>query len=82
MHDVCAVIPYVFPELIRYAETFVHVELAGKWTRGMTVCDLRALHPGTKLPVRLVKSCNAHVALEADSRLLIDRVIETILTYP
>ncbi|HEX2891625.1 nucleoside hydrolase [Vineibacter terrae] len=82
MHDVCAIIPYVFPELIRYGETFVQIELAGAATRGMTVCDLRSLHPGTTLPARLAKTCNAHVALEADSRLLIDRVIETILTYP
>ena len=82
MHDACAVIPYAFPELIRYGETTVQVELAGGLTRGMTVCDLRALHPGAKLPARLVATPNARVALETDSRLLIDRVIETILTYP
>ncbi len=82
MHDACAVMPYAFPDLIRYAETTVQVELAGGLTRGMTVCDLRALHPGVKLPARLVAAPDARVALEADSRLLIDRVIETILAYP
>ncbi|HJQ58543.1 MAG TPA: nucleoside hydrolase, partial [Vineibacter sp.] len=82
MHDVCAVLPYAFPELIRYAETSVQVELSGALTRGKTVCDLRALHADTRLPARLSPTPNAKVALEADSRLLIDRVIETILTYP
>jgi len=82
MHDVCAVIPYAFPDLIRYGQTSVAVELGGAMTRGMTVCDLRAFHPATRLPAQLVKDGNAQVALEADSRLLIDRVIETILAYP
>jgi len=82
MHDVCAVIPYAFPDLIRYGRTSVQVELGGALTRGMTVCDLRAFHPATRLPAELTKGGNAQVALEADSRLLIDRVIETILAYP
>jgi inosine-uridine nucleoside N-ribohydrolase len=82
MHDVCAVVPYAFPDLIRYAETTVQVELAGSHTRGMTLCDLRLLRPDTRLPARLSTTPNARVALEADSRMLIDRVIETILEYP
>jgi inosine-uridine nucleoside N-ribohydrolase len=82
MHDVCAIVPYAFPDLIRYGETVVRVELAGALTRGMTVCDLRTLRPDTRLPARLAPGPNAQVALEADSRLLIDRVIETILSYP
>lgn len=82
MHDVCAVIPYAFPELIRYGETAVQIEVSGALTRGMTVCDLRALRPDTRLPARLAGAPNARVALEVDSRPLIDRVIETILTYP
>jgi inosine-uridine nucleoside N-ribohydrolase len=82
MHDVCAIVPYAFPDLIRYAATTVQVELAGTHTRGMTLCDLRTLRPDTALPARLCEMANAQVALEADSRLLIDKVIETILTYP
>ncbi|HKU94120.1 MAG TPA: nucleoside hydrolase [Vineibacter sp.] len=82
MHDVCAVIPYAFPDLIRYGRTTVQVELSGALTRGMTVCDLRAFHPGTRLPAQLAKDGHVEVALEAESRLLIDRVIETILAYP
>src|SRR3954452_7618384 len=31
MHDVCAIVPYVAPELIDYVETSVHVELAGRY---------------------------------------------------
>ncbi len=82
MHDVCAIIPYAFPDLIRYGQTTVQVELGGALTRGMTVCDLRAFHPGTRLPAQLAKDGHVQVALEAESRLLIDRVIETILAYP
>jgi inosine-uridine nucleoside N-ribohydrolase len=82
MHDVCAIVPYAFPELIGYAETEVRVELSGALTRGKTVCDLRALHADTRLPARLSHQSNARVALEVDSRRLIDRVIETILSYP
>jgi inosine-uridine nucleoside N-ribohydrolase len=82
MHDVCAIVPYAFPGLIRYAATSVRVELAGTHTRGMTLCDLRTLRPDTTLPARLSATPNAEVAIEADSRRLIDSVIETILSYP
>ena len=52
MHDVCALVPYVAPELIRYVETSVKVELAGVFARGMTVCDLRGLRPGAARGIR------------------------------
>ncbi|MGD9617488.1 MAG: nucleoside hydrolase [Alphaproteobacteria bacterium] len=71
MHDVCAVIPYVAPDLIRYVETSVKVELTGMYTRGMTVCDLRRVRP----------DATTKVALEADSRPLIDLVVDTVLGF-
>src|SRR3954453_3312992 len=60
VHDVCAVVPYVAPDiapgLIRYVETSVKVELAGVHTRGMTVCDLRGLRPGATTDIRPTES--------------------------
>lgn len=82
MHDVCAIIPYVYPELITYMHTSARIELTGTFTRGMTVCDLR--HPGGSGAAKLRDSTppNAHVALDAQSRVLIERVIDALLLYP
>jgi inosine-uridine nucleoside N-ribohydrolase len=81
VHDVCAVVPYVAPELIRYVETSVKVELAGVYTRGMTVCDLRGLRPGATADIGSAASVTAKVAVEADSRPLIDLVVDTVLSF-
>lgn len=81
MHDVCAIIPYVYPDLITHLHTSVRIELNGANTRGMTVCDLR--HPtGSSAPLlRNAMPPNCHVAVAAQSRALIDVVLETLLTY-
>jgi inosine-uridine nucleoside N-ribohydrolase len=77
MHDVCAVVPYTDPVLLEYLHTRVEIELAGTHTRGMTLCDLRPVRlSATDQPAR-----NALVATSANSRALIGRVIETLLTY-
>jgi inosine-uridine nucleoside N-ribohydrolase len=85
IHDVCAVVPYVAPDLIRYVETSVKIELAGVYTRGMTVCDLRGIQPGATSGaikgIRPAESATAKVALEADSRALIDLVVDTVLSF-
>lgn len=78
MHDVCAIVPYVDDALIQYRHTRVDIELTGTHTRGMTVCDLR--------PPRMSAAAdqpppNALVAIDAKSRLLIDKVIGTLLAY-
>jgi inosine-uridine nucleoside N-ribohydrolase len=64
--------------LLKYAHTRVDIELNGTHTRGMTLCDLR--------PARLSApgdgpAFNARVAVDAKSRPLIERVIDTILAY-
>lgn len=69
IHDVCAIVPYVDPSLVSYVEGRVDVELAGSHTRGMTVCDLSPAQ------------ANARIAVAADSRRLVDHVIETLLAY-
>src|SRR5215218_7783086 len=81
MHDVCALVPYVAPDLIRAVEASVMVELAGTHTRGMTVCDLRSVRPGAAGAMKGVAEPNARVAVEARSRPLIDLVIDTVLAY-
>ena len=43
MHDACAVAWIIDPNLIKGAEMHITVELNGKYTRGMTVCDYRHL---------------------------------------
>ena len=80
MHDVCAVLPYVHTGLIEYAHARVEIELRGTHTRGMTLCDLRpaALAAGPKR----TPTPNALVAIEARSREIVERVIETLLSYP
>lgn len=81
MHDVCAIIPYVHDDMITYHHCNVQVELTGKLTRGMTVCDLRNLTDEGK-SMQGSKEANVMVALEADVHRLIDHVVETILSYP
>jgi inosine-uridine nucleoside N-ribohydrolase len=81
VHDVCALVPYVAPYLIRYVETSVKVELTGIHTRGMTICDLRGVRPGAPTDIRSAEPARTKVAMEADSRPLIDLVIDTVLGY-
>src|SRR3954447_9809760 len=81
MHDVCAIVPYVAPELIDYVETSVNVELAGRYTRGMTVCDLRGVRPGATTGIGPAGPATTKVALEADRRALIDLVIDAVLSF-
>lgn len=81
IHDVCAITPYVAPELIDYLFTSVRIELTGTFTRGMTVCDLR--HPQGSAVTRLRNRTepNCHVAISARSRQLVDLVIDTLIRY-
>ena len=81
MHDVCAVVPYVHPDMLTYHHCNVQVELNGTLTRGMTVCDLRTLTEDGKA-MRGSGDANVQVALESDARRLISHVVDTILTYP
>jgi len=81
MHDVCAIVPYVQEELIDYRRCHVGVELNGRRTRGMTVCDLRTLTPEGRAE-RGVGEANARVALRIESRGLIEHVMATLLEYP
>lgn len=82
MHDVCALVPYVAPELVTYVDASVQIELHGTHTRGMTVCDLRGVRPGSTEQIKAPANANAKVALAARERALIDLVLEALLEYP
>ncbi len=43
LHDVCAVAWAIDPTIIKAVDMHVQIELDGKYTRGMTVCDYRHL---------------------------------------
>jgi inosine-uridine nucleoside N-ribohydrolase len=81
MHDVCAIVPYVKEGLIEYRRCHVGVELTGRLTRGMTVCDLRTLTPQGRAD-RGAGEPNALVAIRTEARRLIDHVVATLLSYP
>jgi inosine-uridine nucleoside N-ribohydrolase len=81
MHDVCALVPYAAPDLIRYLDTSVKVELSGTYTRGATVCDLRNVRSDAVQSISAAGRPNAKVALEARGRPLIDLVVDTLLTF-
>jgi hypothetical protein len=48
----------------------------------MTVCDLRRLRSGAGSAIAAIGKPNARVALEAQGRKLIERVVDTLLTFP
>ena len=81
MHDVCAIVPYVQEGLIDYRHCHVGVELTGRRTRGMTVCDLRTLTPQGQAD-RGVGAANARVAIGVTARRLIEHVVDTLLESP
>ena len=67
LHDPCAVLALTHAHLIRMEPRAVDIELAGKWTRGMTVIDQRTL--------RRQDPPNAEVAYEID----VDAALEVVL---
>ncbi len=73
MHDACALIPLLDSSAMTYRETRVEVELAGTFTRGMTVCDFRGSTIG---------SANARVAVSPDRQRLVGVMMDSVISYP
>ena len=71
LHDPCAVLALTHPHLIRFEPRAVDVELAGEWTRGMTVVDERTL--------RRRDPPNADVAYGIDAGAAMEAVLESVL---
>jgi len=80
LHDLCAVIPFTHPGLIRHEMMHVDIETSGQLTRGMSVCDLRGLSASEGLePPR---PSNANVAISADGDKIIRVVLDTLVKFP
>lgn len=78
LHDPCALVPFIRPEMIDYRHLPVEIALAEGPTRGMTVCDQRTL-TGRKLSViRNSKAPNCHVALDVRGSELVGHIVEAM----
>lgn len=64
LHDPCALVPFIAPELMTYRPTHVAVECASPLTRGMTVCDLRNLAASGLDSIRAQAPANVQLARE------------------
>jgi inosine-uridine nucleoside N-ribohydrolase len=71
MHDPCAVLAALQPELFEMHARHVEVETAGRFTRGMTVVDERG--PGIGAPP------NVRVVYGVDASGVLDRIEEAVL---
>ncbi|WP_280829690.1 nucleoside hydrolase [Mycobacterium sp. OTB74] len=69
LHDPLAAAVALDPDLVRYRQATVDVELLGTLTRGMTVADWRG-HWG--------RHPNAHIGVEVDPAAFFDRFIERV----
>jgi len=86
LHDPIAVAWLLDPSLIESVKAHVDVELRGKRTRGMTVCDLRFLKlPGASSTggggIRGSLPPNAEVGMKIDSDRFFDLLIDAIGRY-
>lgn len=70
VHDPCTIAPLLDPDVIRWRDCFVAVELDGTWTRGATVVDLF-----DRLPDH---APNASVAMELDAERYWDLVLAAL----
>ncbi len=70
VHDPCTIAPLLDPDVIRWRDCFVAVELDGSWTRGTTVVDLF-----DRLPDH---PPNVSVAMELDAERYWDLVLAAL----
>lgn len=82
LHDPCALVPFITPELITYANCPVEIELGNGITRGMTVCDFRNLTSAKLENIHARSSANCQVAISVDGRTLVEHIMEAILAWP
>lgn len=82
LHDPCALVPFIEPDLITYRECPVQIELGSGITRGMTVCDFRNL-TSSKLEIITSRATpNCRVAIGVESRRLVEHIMDAILGWP
>jgi inosine-uridine nucleoside N-ribohydrolase len=82
MHDSCAIIPLVRPDLITYESVPIAIELAAGLARGMTIIDQRPIRPEAELrSIQRKAAPNAAMAVEVSRRAIIDDIVATMLAY-
>ena len=81
MHDPCAIIPLIAPDLINYQSAHVHIELESPHLRGMTACDLRNINISKIKSVQKPMPHNARVAIGIDGTSAVNQVIDSLLSY-
>ncbi len=72
LHDPCAVLSVVYPELFEFKELYVEVELNGQYSRGATVPDYYGIKK---------KAPNAKVAVNIDREKFIELLIDSCKHY-
>ncbi|MDZ7793597.1 MAG: nucleoside hydrolase [Spirochaetia bacterium] len=86
LHDPCAVAWLIDPSLIEFKQMHVAVELQGKLTRGMTVCDQRNLPDtltfGETDAIVPPQKPNAQVGITINVEEFINLLIDSISVYP
>lgn len=87
VHDACAVAWLIDPTLITSEQMHVAIELSGRFTRGMTVCDQRHTErSGSRITggegVQSSQEPNAEVGISLDVNRFFDLLINTIGNYP
>ena len=70
VHDPCTIAALIDPDVIAWQESFVAVELQGRWTRGATVVDLHGRYPE--------RPPNASVAITLDADRFWDLVLGAV----
>ena len=72
VHDPCAVVAVIEPEIVRITKMNVEIELYGQWTAGRTVCDLYQ---------KSGREPNINVGYDIHVAHFWDIVIDTLLLY-
>lgn len=81
LHDPCALVPFIAPAMITYRHVPVEIELAGRLTRGMTVCDMRQLTTRKLENIKGQAARNCHVAIDVQGPALVEHIVGTVLDW-
>lgn len=84
MHDPLAVAALIDPDIIRFENMHVAVEVAGLYTTGQTVCDDRFLRSGGRREAGLRPGAppNARVGVAVDADRFFDLFLGVLREYP
>lgn len=81
LHDPCALVPFICPELITYRNIPVEIALAQGPTRGMTVCDLRNLTTASLENIKGMGVRNCQVAVAIEGAAVVERIVSAIIGW-